>query len=126
MKVSIVKFLPGAIWIMVIFILLVMPGSDIPASEWFEILYFDKWIHIALFAVLVFLWALPFTASSSTINAKLLVIVFMAVVYGVLMEYVQKYAAPTRSFDATDMIADTAGALIGAGVSIIFFKRYKK
>lgn len=125
MKVAVTKFLPGIMWVFVIFILLIMPGSDIPANEWFEILFFDKWIHTGLFAILVFLWALPLNTQVNR-NVFLTVIIILSVLYGVAMEYVQKHIAPTRSFDITDMIADTAGALTGAVFTTIFYKRDKK
>jgi len=34
-------------------------------------------------------------------------------VYGVIMEYVQKYFIPNRSFDIGDILADTIGSIAG-------------
>jgi VanZ family protein len=43
--------------------------------------------------------------------------------YGIIMEFVQKYYVPNRSFDVGDIIADTVGAAVGTLYSI---KRYIK
>lgn len=43
--------------------------------------------------------------------------------YGIIMEFVQKYYVPNRSFDTGDIFADAAGALIGTFYSI---RRYIK
>ena len=126
MKTAPVKFLPGVIWIMVIFILLVMPGSDIPSNDFFEIIYFDKWVHTCLFAMLVLLWSVPLISAQKKMKTFLIIIFLAAVFYGAAMEYVQKYYAPSRSFDITDMIADTAGALIGVVVTLFIQKTMAK
>ncbi|MCW3116545.1 MAG: VanZ family protein [Chitinophagaceae bacterium] len=34
-------------------------------------------------------------------------------VYGIIMEYVQKYFIPNRSFDIVDILADTIGSIAG-------------
>jgi VanZ family protein len=122
LKRSIITFTPGIIWFIVIFILLVMPGSDIPANDFFELIYFDKWVHVGLFALLTLFWAYPFLKSYTPIKVFLWVS-FLALLYGVAMEYVQKYFTTTRSFDVTDMLADTTGIVL----SILFLlSKYKK
>ena len=44
-------------------------------------------------------------------------------VYGIAMEFVQKYFIPNRSFDVGDIIADAAGCALGLVYSI---RRYIK
>lgn len=101
--------------------LLTMPGSDIPQENWMDKLYVDKWVHIGLFAVLVWLWcwAMPVR------TRKIFYIVCIAgILYGVGMEFVQKYWTSDRSFDMTDMIADAVGA--GAGLVFSLWRYIKK
>ena len=42
----------------------------------------------------------------------------MAVLYGIIMEFVQKYFVPGRSCDVKDMLADAAGCGVGLVYSI--------
>src|SRR3954454_5356595 len=59
-KPKIISFLPAFIWLIITFILLVLPGSDIPKAPIFNLVYFDKWVHIGMFGVLMLLWGYPF------------------------------------------------------------------
>src|SRR5215472_11086552 len=43
-------------WFVVTTILLTLPGSAFPKENWFDKIWLDKWIHIALFGMLAFLW----------------------------------------------------------------------
>ena len=45
-------------------------------------------------------------------------------VYGVIMEYVQKYFIPNRSFDIGDILADAIGSIAGLVVATkVYTKR---
>jgi len=88
-----------------------MPGSDVPSVPFFDLIYFDKWVHIGMFAILTFLWSFPFLKTASTSPKLLVAIVLCSILYGVLMEYVQKYFAFERDFDILDMLADTVGSV---------------
>ena len=48
-----------------------------------------------------------------------------ACLYGITMEYVQKYFIPRRDFDVEDILADVIGSALGfiISVSVIFFGR---
>lgn len=118
MKPNLFQFIPGIIWVLLIFILLILPGSDIPTVDFFEIIYFDKWVHIGLFAVLTILWGYPFLKSKLLPVTTIVFVAVIAIVYGIIMEFVQKYFAASRSFDITDIFADSAGAVIGILVLI--------
>ncbi|QEC67580.1 VanZ family protein [Panacibacter ginsenosidivorans] len=116
-------FVPGVIWVIMIFVLLIMPGTDIPSNDFFELIYFDKWVHLGLFSVLTVLWAYPFFGSKP-LSARILVLVTLsATAYGIAMEFVQKYYATSRSFDLTDMLVDAIGSLIGAFFILKFLSK---
>ena len=72
----------------------------------------------------LFCWAVhkKYTAAQKLKNIFLWIGIF-CLGYGIVMEFVQKYFIPNRSFDVGDIIADAAGSAIGVFYSL---KRYKK
>jgi VanZ family protein len=124
-----INLLPLAIiWLTILTVLLTLPGSALPQETWINsITGIDKMIHIVLFAGLTFLW------SGSLIKIKKIslpmqqLFVWVALgssVYGIIMEYVQKYFIPNRSFDLLDIIADTIGSIAGLVLATkVYIKR---
>jgi VanZ family protein len=113
---STVSLLLATVWFITSLVLLTLPGSDLPQENWLDKIYFDKWVHIGMFALLVFLWCWALSKRKGTfpgLKIFFLRITVAAIVYGILMEFVQRYFVPGRSFDVTDMIADAVGAFIG-------------
>ena len=102
--------------IILVFLILTSP-IDISnqTSHWFDNLPIDKLIHIFLFGSLSLsiLAYFQYSTNSSlkTIRAKALALIF-CILYGIGMEYYQKYFVPSRSFDVIDMLADATGALL--------------
>jgi len=105
-------FIPAIIWLIISFILLTLPGSDIPKASFLDLIYFDKWVHIGMFGLLTILWCYPFFKTTMASRIFFLRITLIIISYGILMEFVQKFFASERSFDITDMIADAVGAII--------------
>jgi VanZ family protein len=93
--------------------LLVIPGSDIPKANFLDEIYFDKWVHIGLFGGLTFLTAYPFVSNQVASKKLLIKICTSFIIYGVLMEFVQKFWASERTFDGWDMVADGTGCFVG-------------
>jgi VanZ family protein len=116
--------IPGILWLIVITFLLILPGSSFPKQDWFSKIWFDKWVHIGFFAVLVFLWCWSFTKFPAKKLFNLFVITaLLGLAYGIGMEFIQKYFIVNRSFDLGDIIADA----IGSGIGFIFsWYRYIK
>ena len=107
-------------WFIIMGILFFLPGSDLPQANWMDAIYIDKWVHIGLFAVLVFLWRSSFVLDFNHYNWVLLL---SAIFYGLVVEFIQKYWVPNRSFDLFDLLADTAGSILGL---IVWLRVYKK
>ena len=111
--------------IILVFLILTSP-IDISnqTSHWFDNLPIDKLIHIFLFGSLSLSILSYFQHSTNsslkTIRAKALALIF-CILYGISLEYYQKYFVPSRSFDVIDMLADAMGAL----VSLPFFNWVK-
>jgi len=105
---------PALSFTLVIFILLSLPGNDVPEKE--SIPYQDKYVHIILCGVHVWLWCVYLNArlKDKVKRNRLFFLVFLITcIYGVLMEYYQKYFVPNRDFEYKDMLADFIGAAIG-------------
>ncbi len=128
------SFYPIA-WTLIIGILLALPGSMLPKEQHFTIPQFDKIVHISLFGGFVFLWNLWLAgrpgatgrfgiAGRPTLANHLLrrffIVFALGCIYGIGMEYVQKYFIPGRDFDLADIIADMIGAGLAYGLSNIW------
>ncbi len=121
-KKGFTSFLPALGWLFISTVLLTLPGSAFPQENWLGKIWFDKWVHIGMFAALVFLFCLGIYKMVKKENrAKLFFYTLMAAIfYGIGMEYVQKYFVVNRSFDIGDIIADCVGSLIG-----LWFSSYR-
>lgn len=107
------------IWTVIIAILMCLPGRFIPSEKTFRIPNFDKFVHTSLFCGFVFLWGLYRSNRTSALHILLrnfFIFYVMANIYGIGMEYVQKYYIPGRDYDLEDIIADMVGAGIGYGL----------
>ena len=130
MKKLLNKYL-GNVWIPVIWTLFVtyllcIPGDMLPSETHFFIPNFDKLVHISLFGGFVLLWNF-YLSKRSAVTSRLLrwyFLIFVAGnVFGIGMEFMQKYYIPYRDFSTEDIIADMIGAGLGYGISNIFFIR---
>lgn len=120
------SFLPGIIWLVIVTILLIIPGSAFPQENWLSRIWFDKWVHVGLFAIMVTLWcwaSLRFEFETAKLQKAFMIIVFACLVYGIGMEFVQKHLVVNRSFDNGDIIADGIGCALGW---LISSRRYIK
>jgi VanZ family protein len=112
------------LWTIVVATLCCLPGSMLPNESHFKIPEFDKFVHICFFGGFVFLWNL-YEARRLEDERKLLRLFFLFFVlgnvFGIGIEYIQKYWIPGRDYDLADMIADMIGAGLAYGMSNIFF-----
>lgn len=102
---------------MLMTILLCMPGSSFPKQNWLTEMRVDMWIHIFLFAVLVFMWRSSFDWRRNDM------IVFSALLYGFIIEIVQYSWISNRSFEIIDLVCDLAGSVMGV---LLWHWGYKK
>jgi hypothetical protein len=113
------KFIPGIAWFFLILILICLPGSKLPTVEtWLNDIYFDKWIHTGLFAVLVLLFIYPVSKLALSRDVKkntAIKIAIAACTWGLTTELIQKFFIPDRSFDLFDLAADSLGVLLAYG-----------
>jgi len=107
------------LWTLTIGILMCIPGKMLPSEAGFSIPQFDKLVHIGLFGGFVFLWSLWLTKrvdAPAVLLRWFFVFYVIANVYGISMEYVQKYWIPGRDYDLADIIADMIGAGLAYGL----------
>jgi VanZ family protein len=101
-----------------IFILLSMPSGE-PGKGWvsfiLELPFADKVIHIGLFgslAVSIFFHFEQYSNISFRSTRTKAFSLIICILFGIGMEYYQKYFVPSRGFEVGDMLADAIGALL--------------
>ena len=128
MKQLITKYLGNIyfpiVWTLFVAFLLCIPGTMLPSESHFFFSNFDKLVHICLFGGFVLFWDL-YLSKRNTSSSRLLRLYFLVFilgnVFGIGMEFMQKYYIPFRDFDTEDIIADMIGTGLGYGVSNIYF-----
>ena len=118
--------MPAIAYLVFTFYLFTLPSQKLPKIPWAEKIYFDKIVHFGLFTVLICLFAYPFNkfaiANKKRLNWFFLFSI-IGVVYGISIEFIQKYYIPNRSFDLFDIVADTIGCIVGYIVAKWLFKK---
>jgi VanZ family protein len=125
-KIKALQFIPAVIWFIIANILFLMPGPDVPTISFLDVIYFDKWVHAGLFFGLTFLTAYPFIKAGRSTKKLLIFISIAYALYGILIEFLQKYVAYERDFDVNDMIADAVGCFLGYIAANWFIKKLAK
>ena len=129
-KIPFKYFLPGIAWFFIVGILTLMPAKDVPEVGWMDnIPNFDKFVHAVLFGGLAFLFCLPFIKSHFSKKQKvnyLIRISLAAVIWGITIEFLQKFYIPSRDFDLLDWAADSVGVIISFWFIILILKRIGK
>ncbi len=125
MSKTTLAFFAATAWFLISIALLTIPGTAFPEEDWLDKIWFDKWVHIGMFASLVFLWCLAFWLLKKKDAGKPLarlfgIIAICFLVYGIAMEFVQQHFVPLRSFDFGDIVADTVGCAAG-----LFYSRWR-
>jgi len=111
-----------------IFILLSMSSSGEPGKGWIsyllELPFADKIIHVGLFgslALSLFFHLEQYSNISFRSTRTKALSLILCIVFGIGMEFYQKYFVPSRGFEVGDMLADAMGALL----ALPFFNRVK-
>lgn len=115
---SILRLLPAILWTIALFVLTLIPASDIPSTIFDQFEGFDKLVHFAIFSGFTFLWTLTFRHQNLFLQLLLLLFITgIGIGVGLGIEYLQRlFVGLNRSFDRYDWYADALGALFGAGL----------
>lgn len=107
--------------------LLCMPGSAIPGGgRFFNIPHFDKIVHVVLFAGIVLCWGVYYAFRPAKVRSWWQLVILWTILstgLGIVLEYVQFYYIPQRSFDRGDIVADAAGAIIAMLFLLLVYSR---
>ena len=114
-------FIVATGWLIIVTILLCLPGTEFPKINWLDKIWFDKWVHIALFLAMVILWCRAFSNNSGKPKSLFSWIALLSIIYGIVMELVQEFFIPFRSFEIPDIIADGIGSFTGYLLSIRWY-----
>jgi VanZ family protein len=103
-------------WLIISTILLILPGAAFPKEDWLDRIWFDKWVHVVMFFIMVTLWCMAFrkyNAANSYLKKTFVIVMLLCFVYGIIMEFIQGSFIEYRSFDAGDIAADAVGCVAG-------------
>ena len=120
-------FMKYLIWVIaeiaIVFVLLSLPGSSFKSPTELPI---DKIVHVILFGSLAWSFYCFFDHTTiqalKSVRAQAWAMIF-CIVYGIAMEYYQKWYVPSRGFEVKDMIADAAGVLLALPLYQLWKKR---
>jgi len=110
------SFVFPSLWLIISTVLLTIPANTFPKENWLGKIWFDKWVHVGMFAIMVILWSwamLRMNFNKQKLKRIFIWISLIGLSYGIGMEYVQKYFVANRSFDTGDIIADAVGCFAG-------------
>lgn len=107
-------------------VLLCLPGTAFPGQSWLSMIWIDKWVHLALFGMMVLLWCFGLTSrplDAPRLRQSFFMIAAGALAYGVAMEFVQKNFIPHRGFDLWDIAMNALGSALGLIFCLRYFQR---
>lgn len=109
-------------WLIIILYLSFSPLKNWPQQTIFQKLYFDKVVHITMYAVLSFLLlrSIFFYQKKQPPRFSIVVVTFICCAgMGIAIEFLQPLLTAFRKFEWLDMVANAAGAITG----ILLFRR---
>lgn len=104
----------AVLWTLVIFYLCLDDSPNLPK---FTFPYKDKVVHFIFYFVFVFFWIKSLKIKS---NDYLVVVLFVALLQGIGIEFLQENFTIHRTFDWYDILANSIGAI----VSLITIKKF--
>lgn len=97
-------------WAAIIFILSSFPGDQLDKMPLLPIPYFDKWVHLGMYMLFSFLIIHEWKENLN--RRKVLAAVFLGVVYGAIMEWMQAYCFIERTGELGDMVSNILGSVL--------------
>lgn len=110
------SYLLFAIWLLIICYLSFVPLTNWPKSNLFDKLYFDKVVHIGMYAILSLL--LLRGIHKQQINqaprlGSMIIAIAFCIIVGCGIEALQPVLTRFRKFELLDMVANTIGSVSG-------------
>jgi VanZ family protein len=114
------------LWALLILVVCSIPGREFPDVSSWSFRGMDKVVHILLYFVFVILLIKGFQQQYSFTALRtpyFLWSILVAVLYGLLIEIFQATLFVDRSAELNDLLANTAGAVLGTIYSSVFKRR---
>lgn len=125
MRLILKSFWPATAFFVFSNIAFFLPGSALPNQDWFWKIELDKIVHVILFACMIVLWSIPVFYKPTLALRLPKVLILIPIIffgYSIIVEFVQHFFIPGRSFDVVDILADAFGCIIG----FLFVKQYQR
>jgi len=109
----VVRFMPliFSCCIVAITVITIIPNTTLPNA----LIFWDKAQHVLAFAALSLTGSLAFPNNTKIVYIGL-------ILYGIWIEVIQKYLTTTRVGDALDLLANSAGIIIGIIIYLLVRK----
>lgn len=112
-------FTPAICVVIGIFLLSTVLSVPVKAGD---ITFSDKLAHGFAYFVLVFTFLFGFYKSKTLTKKITMIVVVLACIYGISLEFVQYSMFKNRYFEFYDMLANVAGSLTGLGLFKLIFR----
>lgn len=105
----------ASVWGIIILVLSTISGKELNKLPRIPIPHFDKIVHFGLYFILSLLLASGFKQMKNEFISKKYIYLssIISILYGLLMELIQKFLCTDRSIDIYDLVANFSGILIG-------------
>ncbi len=112
----------GILWAILILILCGLPASEFPVSPPFK--YFDHAVHFYLYAQFTLLLIIGFLKQfqfKKLRNRAIFNSFLISILYGILIELLQKFIFKERSIELMDIVSNFSGTIIGIAAFFIIY-----
>ena len=116
----------GIVWTLLILLLCLMPGDNLPSTSFLSFEGADKLLHFTLYFVLLTFVGkglVNYFDSSYSSNRIIVIAFFYCLFLGVGIEFLQDIFVAGRSGDFFDVLANATGASVGVVILRIQLKK---
>lgn len=115
------RYIVAALWSLFILLACLINSDNFKKIDAPKIENLDKLVHFGFYTLLTMLWiwCLRIYKRKKTFFKNLFLILLLSVLFGILIEFLQEYTTNNRAFEWLDVLANTTGALFGAGFVLL-------
>lgn len=118
--------MPPVFWAIIILFLSLTPSHEMPETNIWEFLSFDKLAHLFFYTLLSLQLIIAFKKQNSNSILKhnaILIGFILSLFYGIILETLQYYIYVGRTADLIDIIANLIGAFLGVSLFFIIYNQ---
>lgn len=109
------RFWKTILWATIVFIISSFPGNKVDRVPFLDIPHIDKVIHAGMYFILSFSFLFEINKNSFYQSLKLrlsVIVIILAVSYGIILEILQSFLFVNRSGDFYDFLANSIGCIM--------------